>query len=474
MNAGIWDVLFGLAAGACLNGWIVWFFYRRLPQQTLLGSIALYYLAQVLWLFAYLVVDGSPYVPEAGSDLRMAPYRIAFGLTILPAVALFVGVCTHSRSRSKFGLLQRVTNRRVPAFGIILCIFASGTPLYYLTLIKMDIPYLNAITGYLHISFFMTPVLIGLCWRQYPRAVAVFMFCMCLGGILAFGEGSRSLIFLPVGFFATGVWLTLRGTMRFSLAVAGLVLAIPTLYASAAMEAVRRDFRSGADASVIGIAVEMGQQMLRTAGTARLTEELARGISRMIVWSSISVLCDSPERVPYRGVADLGAEIEFNTRSTLSRNAFQTLEDAVDENYGMGAPKLYGFSISAGGTVPFPVLADGWSRAGAVGTALFAGFLCLALAFLERLIRRLFHGRPEIVLALLTILASSSFEKMSVYGFIYNVRYLGMLTFLWMGLALFFVKLVSSQRVTWREPRLMTFPQEESREPIGVPKDRLV
>lgn len=444
MNTGTWDVFLSLAAGACLNGWIVWFFYRRLPQQILLGSIALYYLSQTLWLLAYLVVDGSPYVPEAGSDLRMAPHRVAFGLTILPLVALLVAASIHSRSRSKFELLQRVTNRRIPAFDVILCVFAMGTPFYFLTLIKMDIPYLNAITGYLHISFFMTPVLIGLCWRQYPRAVAVFMFCVCLGGILAFGEGSRSLIFLPIGFFAAGVWLTLRGTMKFSLAMVGLVLVVPTLCLSAAIESVRQDFRSGADASVIGIAGEMGQQMLRTAGAARLTEELARGISRMIVWSSISVLCDSPERVPYRGVADFGAEIEFNTRSTLSRNAFQALEDAVDENYGMGAPRLYGFSISAGGTVPFPVLADGWSRLGLLGIVPLGLILCTGWGLIERWVRRVFARQPHYALALIAIFSSSAFDKMSVYGFIYNVRYLVMLSIFWGGIAIVLVKFTGS------------------------------
>ena len=153
----------------------------------------------------------------------------------------------------------------------------------------------------------------------------------------------------------------------------------------------------------------------------------------MIMWSNFVALDFSPERVPFRGFGDFGTEFRFMNQSTLFRDADDYLDESLDREFGLGSARIYGFSVSVGGTVPFPLLADGWSRGGVWGVVLFAGILCALWGALERIIRQVFRDQPHFALALLVILLSSSYDKMSVYGFAYNLRYLLIQAILWGG-----------------------------------------
>lgn len=121
-------------------------------------------------------------------------------------------------------------------------------------------------------------------------------------------------------------------------------------------------------------------------------------------------------------------------QSTLFREATDYLDESLDREFGLGAARRYGFSVSVGGSVPFPVLADGWSRNGVWGVLLFGGVLGLLWGGLERVIRGVFAHQPHLALSLIVILLSSSYEKMGTYGFVYNLRYLVMQAALWGGL----------------------------------------
>lgn len=68
--------------------------------------------------------------------------------------------------------------------------------------------------------------------------------------------------------------------------------------------------------------------------------------------------------------------------------------------------------------------------------------LCGAWAISERVIRREFASQPQYAVALIAILANSAFDKMAVYGLMYNLRYLFMQVCLWVALAILLRRLL--------------------------------
>ncbi|MBL9202925.1 MAG: hypothetical protein JNL39_20610, partial [Opitutaceae bacterium] len=196
----------------------------------------------------------------------------------------------------------------------------------------------------------------------------------------------------------------------------------------------RKDGTVERESDMLARAGEIGRLVGAAGGGEGLRANFTRGVERMIMWGNLVALTLSPERVPHRGFDDFTEEVRFLNKSTLFRDPDAHVDESLDREFGLGAARRYGFGVVVGGTVPFPVLADGWSRAGLFGTVLYAGALCLLWGGLERLARWFFRDKPHLALALLAILLSSSYDKMSTYGFVYNLRYLAMQALLWGGL----------------------------------------
>jgi hypothetical protein len=428
----------GLATAAVINGWIVSCFYRRLQDQVLLGGVALFFFVQVGWMTLYLLLTGSAVVfigPELTPNLNDAPWAVSLGQTTLPLVALVCArLLTSRRNPGTLLLVQQVNGDPLPAFGFILGAFAIGLLLYFTGTLFVRVPFVTQAIVYLHLSFFMSPLLIGLCWRRYPIPVAIFCAAMVVGGVFAFSAGSRSLLFLPLVFFALGVWITLSRVARVWAALAAVLLVVPVFYLSARIESVRKDGSVERESDVLARAGEIGRLVGESSRGEGLRANFTRGVERMIMWSNFVALGHSPERVPFRGFDDFAEEVRFLNRSTLFHDSDAHLDESLEREFGLGGAKLYGFGVVVGGTVPFPLLANGWSRAGVWGVVLFGGILCLLWGALERGIRRGFADKPHLALALIAILMSSSYDRMGTYGFIYNLRYLLMQTLLWGGL----------------------------------------
>ncbi|MEO6243805.1 MAG: hypothetical protein ABIQ12_00095 [Opitutaceae bacterium] len=438
MDSFSWQLGLALGLAVGINGWIIRVFYRRLRDQVLLGGMAVFFLMQCLWLTFYLLLTGSTLIqigPEVALNFNDSPFVIALGQTIIPLVALVVGwLCSSRKNPGTFLLLEQVNRRRIPIFEFFLGVFGVGMLLYFVGTIFVRVPYVTPVIIYLHLSFFMAPLLLGLCWRRYRVATAIFAGAMGFCGLFALSSGSRALLFLPVAYFGAGVWLTLAGRTRVWAGVVALVLAVPAFYLSARIESVRKEGTADFQRDVLGRASEMRRLMGDSTGADNLIATLARGVERMIMWSNFVALDFSPHRVPFRGWEDFGKEMRFMNQSTLFRDGTDYLDESMDREFGIGTARIYGFAVSAGGSVPFPLLADGWSRGGVWGVVLLAGMLCALWGGAERMIRRVFRDQPHYVLALLAILLGSSYDKMSTYGFFYNLRYLVMQVILWGGL----------------------------------------
>ena len=437
MDTFSWQLGLALALAVGINAWIIRIFYRRLRDQVLLGGIAIFFLMQCLWLAFYLILTGTTLIqigPEVALNFNDTPFAIALGQTIIPLVALLCGwLCSSRKNSGTFVLLEQVNRQRIPVFEFVLGAFAVGLMLYFVGTVFVRVPFLTPAIIYFHLSFFMTPLLIGLCWRRYRVATGIFAGAMIVGGLFALSAGSRSLLFLPMVFFGLGAWFTLQPRARAWAGVIALVLAVPAFYVSARMENVRKEGTTDFQRDVLGRASEMRRLMGDSTGADNVVSTLARGVERMIMWCNFVSLDLSPERVPFRGWGDFGTELRYTNQSTLFRDADEHLDESLEREFGLGTARIYGFSVSVGGTVPFPLLADGWSRGGIAGVVLLAGILCGLWGMAERLIRQVFRDQPHFVLALLAILLSSSYDKMSVYGFSYNLRYLVMQVLLWGG-----------------------------------------
>lgn len=434
-SAQLW---LGLALAAAINGGIARHFWLRLQDQVLLGGVVLFFLVQCGWFGLYLALTGSSVImvgPELVPNFNDSPWAVTLGQTFFPLVALACArLLTSRRNAGTMEILAQINREAVPGFGFILGLFAVGLLLYFLGTLFVRVPFLTQFIIYLHLSFFMSPVLLGLCWRRYPVPVAVFGAAILVGGAFALGAGSRALLFLPLVFFALGLWFSLGRAARLGVAAGALLLIVPVFYLSGRIESVRKDGTVEREGDVLARAGEIGRLVGAPGGGEGLRANFTRGVERMIMWGNLVALTLSPERVPYRGFDDFAEEMRFLNQSTLFQDADAYLDESLDREFGLGAARRYGFGVVVGGTVPFPVLADGWSRGGLLGVAFYAGVLCLAWGGLERLARWFFADKPHLAIALIAILLSSSYDRMSTYGFVYNLRYLAMQALLWGGL----------------------------------------
>jgi hypothetical protein len=437
MSAPSLQLVIWLLIAFAVNGWLAWHTFKRLCTQILLGGVAIFFCMQCLWMLIYLALTGSSLVyigPEVILNLNDSPFAVAMGQTVMPAVAWTVALIFHSkRTPTTDYLFRTVRTHKSRTFELILCAFALGMLLYFLGTVFVNIPFVTPAIIYIHLSFFMAPLLIGLCWREYRIPLVIFSVAMLVGGIFALSAGSRSLLFLPIVFFAIGFGLTLSRKGKLILFAATMAMTVPVFYVSATIENIRKEGVSDAEREIVGRVREM-QRLARDSGASSMVDTISRGVGRMLMWSNWVVLDFSPERVPYRGFTDFVDELIFLNKSTLFRDAQGYLAESLDREFGLGSAKLYGFSVSVGGSVPFPLLADGWARAGLFGAVFFSAIICVLWAIIERWLRRAFVRSPHFALAFITILLSSSYDKMSVYGLIYNLRYLTMQLILWGGL----------------------------------------
>lgn len=452
MDSLSWQLSLALLSAVMVNGWIVRHFFRRMPDQILLGAVAVFYFLQCVFLIAYLLLTGSALLligPEVTPNLNDTPFLLFIGHVLMPVVALAVAkFFTRPHQLGALTLLQKVNSRRILPFEIILCVFSVGLLLYFVGTIYIRVPYLSPMIIYAHISFYMTPMLIGLCWRRYRLPAVIFLGAMVVGGVFALAAGSRSLLFLPMLFFVIGVWFTLNRRHRIWSGCIGVVLLVPVFQLSALIENVRKEGQIDTSGSVISRVGEVILLSKQASATEQSAEGLARGMGRMIMWSNVVALSYCPDKVPYRGFDDFWAEFAFLNRSTLFEDAQENIAISLEQDFGIGGAKILGFGIAVGGVVPFPILADGWLRAGLLGAALFSAVMCLLWACAEKAIRSIYAHQPHYMAAFIVILLSSAYDRMGVYGFIYNLRYLAMQLILWGTVFYFIGKVLSVGRAT--------------------------
>ena len=379
------ELLVGLLAALIINSLVLVLFRYRVRGHVLLNVVALFYWMQVGWLILSCLISGSSKLlinTELVLDLNEAPFRVPLGLTIMPLVALVCAAIIPGDARN-LTAMRSVVKRRHRTMSFLMYFFALAPLFYYVATMVLGDSVFGAPFMYMYLSLFTTPVLLGICRRRYRGPVVVFLCATLISAFLAFGQGSRTLIFMPAVFFTAGVWLTVNFRRRVAMLVIALLIFLPIFYYSAMIEDVRTTIRNSTGQTIMTRAAGIVELIVQNEDSGNTMQEALRGIDRMIMMSNLAVLVWTPEDIPYRGFGDMLDEIKYTNRTTLDEEGRDLAALQFDYEAGLGAANIYGFQAGVGGTVPFPVLADGWSRAGLIGAAGFSLILCFMLGLVE-------------------------------------------------------------------------------------------
>lgn len=409
-------------------------FWRRLHDQILLGLVSIHYAFQSLWLLLFLLIGGQPGLESGGSvlvNLNDSPLTVFWVLSLMPVIAGGVGMLLTSKVTARASVMSLTSSYHNSFFERMLCLFAFGSFAYYVSIKYMNWYIGKAVMAYIHYSFSLTPVLIGFYWKKCKVPFFLFLGFTFVTAAFALAEGSRSLLFFPFIYCAVGIYFTMNRKVRNLALICAALGCLAVFYFSALIESVRRDVRIEYDAPVVERLKNVIRFSVENARTADPRQAIATGMGRMVTWSALAVAVNSPSAIPYRGLGDLWDEFRYLNRLDIFTEAEISVDEAVKKNYGLGVASMYGFGVTEGSTVPFPIIADGWSRLGIIGVIIFGGTLCIMWGTIERMLRRRFSNRSDLMLGIIAILASSALERMSVFGFVYNLRYLIMLTALW-------------------------------------------
>ncbi len=289
----------------------------------------------------------------------------------------------------------------VSIFGWV-AVLQVGNPVFYLLRILRSALSLSALAA-------------GLCSSVFWRSNIAWAICLALGLIGSLLTGSRGMGLIPIGLFLVGMFIAAKSKFKLLLFILPVVFGLLTLsgYIGSVRDVVgRRD---------LAMVMENGSiledaDMFANAGMVEEDSFLYRGLRRVISWPPAVVPAMTPEAVPYRGFADLAAEI----RSAFSIKIFELAAaegrrgDLVDNYWGEISLLPYGFAVSETSSVEFGALSDGYTRGG-WPTAFIYGLIVTCVLFaLETIMRKLLLPRRvavfAIMLCVLAAFGATSFQ----------------------------------------------------------------
>jgi hypothetical protein len=251
--------------------------------------------------------------------------------------------------------------------------------------------------------------------------------------------GTREPLFY-LGLYLLGRTLKKKGERRILAAAALLLAGVPGIYLFAAIGEIRqelgRDSASLVSTDGLRHFVDALTNLRLTADIDQVTEN--QGLNRLFSWPNAVVTMMTPNPIPYRGLQDVPEE--FLAYCHIWGSSPDETESFFAAELGTARANRYGFVVNAHTSVDFGLLADGWSRIGAVGAVLSGFLITLVFGLFERAVC-LFQGLHDesrwILTALLVRVASTS----HIYPPLYLIREL-VLDFIVFGTLLFAVEVI--------------------------------
>ena len=380
---------------ALLAGGLLFVASLRLSKGYLVPSVLVFGMVlQVFWLLLFPVLDYPAQLLWSDMPLDVAdtPYLAAWSQLVVPAGAV-VAIAAY-----RF-LLARVPRLRVDMTGsrqrpremrVFLYVTAALVPvIWFAALLSGPIGYAMRIAA---IATGLAPFIAGRFADSYRGPTRAWYAALAVNAAIGIVGGGRMVAFVPIVLYVAGVLSRLDGRRRRRFVLVLLVASVPLMYLSAKIAVFReRVGRGGLELFTLDRVVAIVTDVVSppTQNEGGVDELIAsQGLARMVIWPNISAVVFSPDVVPYRGFEDLGDEVK--AYSTLAVVTGATAADIVDTNqYGQMMATRYGYMMDAQTAVNFGVLADGWSRGGALGAFGYGVVVTLLLLLLEEMSRAL-------------------------------------------------------------------------------------
>ncbi len=375
--------------------------WRSAPRLATLNVLIAASGAQALWILLIAISGGATTLVGSsfGVDLATAPLRTTVPLCIPCAVGvLFCLLLPRSVARGGAPLpadadaVSRPLNLLALLGGALMILFWIGGSAE-----KQGIWYWLRLA---HYSLSMVPLLVG---RFVTGPAAVFWWCCATANVVvSLSAGARLPALMPVVLWGAGrLWrrgaIDRREMLRFAGAATALVLVSGAI-------GVARDVAGRSEVrELTGEGLRTIWAEVATALSRSLTsEEFVRaGIGRMLTEPNQAVFVLTPSVVPYRGFGGFADELVRTARLFHLTN--RTRSDFLGEGLGASQATAYGFIVNEFTSVEFPMLADGWSRAGVPAAVVMSTLCVLWLVILERLARGWSHRNPTVALVLFIV-----------------------------------------------------------------------
>lgn len=380
--------------------------------------LILIYIVQIASLFL-LVAFGLPTIVEASSfapDLADRPLGAVLPLLVVPLASLLAVTgaiftrAAFTRSRgTDAGTLREMVSRSSPVMRIYLASAAILLLLYW-PAARPETGALGYVIRGISTTLIGVPFLVGLFATRFPGIRNLWIVAMVINAIIGLAVGSRFVAFLPITLFPIGYILTLRGEKRKLAMVLAGGGALALLAVSGVIEVVRNEIGRG------GIEILTWERLSDVIEESRRTLDVSSGerqlamfyaLGRTLPPPNVAIPALSPETVPYRGFE--GLESEIRAMAQINALVGRSTIDLMDAGLMASPARAYGFMINEYTSFEFGILADAWSRGGAMVALLFGFLLTLILIGVERTARRFYRRNPAALLIILTVLAKNAF-----------------------------------------------------------------
>lgn len=231
--------------------------------------------------------------------------------------------------------------------------------LYYVPIIT---PFINFFSQALYLG----PAFAGFFFNRFRKPGILFLsgWAAILPSIMA--VGNRGLVFIPLGLFFIGIFLASSFKNKIILIFINIIIFPFVLFSMAIIEAVRYNIRF--DGGGIADMFNLIFDFVSSLELDSMKIIFSTGLERLIQWSNFVAPAVIPSENPYKFFSGFLEELIniFGFSGLNSDNQSRAIEIA-DSDFFYGSAKYIGYQVTHGYTVPYPGIAEGWTRFGWFG-----------------------------------------------------------------------------------------------------------
>lgn len=263
---------------------------------------------------------------------------------------------------------------------------------------SLNISYVVAVFA---LAFSFAPVIIGLLWKNISSFHKLLWISMLIINLVFHSiQGSRGTAIFPICFVIGGYLISIQNNKDLfhkRLLAFGFtsILSIPFLSFIA-------DYRDSIGRNE-DVSIEALEAMIDFANdeTILSNDKEDNSISRLLIHPNVAAIYLTPEIIPHREFDYLLEEM-FSIITLSGEDGAETNKQfRSDLGYGTGVATRYGFTVNDKTSVEWPILADGYTRFGYLGIALYSFLFAIFLSWLEKKCMIVKNIQPLLAIVLL-------------------------------------------------------------------------